>query len=91
MNKTENIGEIEHYFLKKLLGDGVYGDAYLAYNAKTDSQTCLKVTKSLSAEIKETFEREIQICTKIPKHVNIVSMIDHGKGSLKLRTPAGES
>jgi hypothetical protein len=37
MNKTENIGEIEHYFLKKLLGDGVYGDAYLAYNAKTDS------------------------------------------------------
>ena len=89
MNKTEIIGEIEHYTLKKLLGDGVYGDAYLAYNAKTDSETCLKVTKSLEDEIKKTFEREIDICSQIPKHANIVSMIEHGKGQLKLKTTAG--
>jgi eukaryotic-like serine/threonine-protein kinase len=76
----ENLKAIKHYTLLRKLGEGGFGEVYLARNVQTGEQVALKIMLpqvAANPRAVEMFQREIEN-TKALNHPNIVKLKDAG-------------
>jgi hypothetical protein len=63
---------IDHYALKKQLGDGTFGVGWIADNTLINETVCVKIFKNLSADSEKSFKKEIETGGTDFKHPNIL-------------------
>jgi eukaryotic-like serine/threonine-protein kinase len=76
----ENLKAIKHYTLLRKLGEGGFGEVYLAKNEQTGEEVALKIMLpqvAANPRAVEMFQREIEN-TKTLNHPNIVKLKDAG-------------
>jgi len=76
----ENLRAIKHYTLLRKLGEGGFGEVYLAKNEQTGEEVALKIMLpqvAASPRAVEMFQREIEN-TRVLNHPNIVKLKDAG-------------
>lgn len=67
--------KIGRYEVRSLLGEGAYGQVFLAHDPQLDRQVAIKVAKYSAAIIREQFLREAKVAAKL-KHPGIVTVYD---------------
>ncbi|MDZ4877425.1 MAG: Serine/threonine-protein kinase PknD [Chroococcidiopsis cubana SAG 39.79] len=76
-----SIGDRQRYCLKRCLGEGSMGYVFLAIDTKfNDKQVALKLLQpklAESAELKQRFKDEIEVCVALESY-NIVKVSDYG-------------
>jgi pSer/pThr/pTyr-binding forkhead associated (FHA) protein len=76
----ENLRAIKHYTLLRKLGEGGFGEVYLARNEQTGEEVALKIMSpqvAASPRAVDMFQREIEN-TRALNHQNIVKLKDAG-------------
>jgi serine/threonine protein kinase len=75
-----SLGQVGRYHLRDLLGDGGYGQVYLAYDPRLDRDVALKVLKSvhISEKAMERFFREARSAARL-HHPRVVDVYDAGQ------------
>ncbi len=74
------VGRLGNYRLRRVLGAGATGIAFLAEDVATRVIACVKILRPSLADrptARARFDREIASLQKI-KHANVVSFLDHG-------------
>ncbi len=80
MGGDETLKDIKHYTMERKLGQGGFGEVYLARHTLTNKQVALKVMQpAIAAEqwAIDRFQREIEN-TKALNHANIIQLLEHG-------------
>ncbi|WZO96899.1 serine/threonine-protein kinase [Isosphaeraceae bacterium EP7] len=75
-----SLGQVGRYQLRDLLGDGGYGQVYLAYDPRLDRNVAIKILKSVHVSDKamERFFREARSAGRL-HHSRIVDVYDAGQ------------
>jgi eukaryotic-like serine/threonine-protein kinase len=71
------LGMLGRFQLRERLGDGSFGQVYLAYDPRLDRDVALKVLKQLDERVMERFFREARAAARLD-HPNIVAVYDAG-------------
>ena len=80
----KNLKSIDHYVLIESLGQGKFGEGFLAKDISNNEKVCIKLFKKQKTEREqEISEKNIQIEKSFNlKHENILNTISNGKGML---------
>jgi protein-serine/threonine kinase len=73
---------IDHYVLKKQLGDGQFGVGWLAHDTEEDEAVCVKVFKEMDEATEKTFEKEIEAGQAGMTHPNILKLMGAGRSEI---------
>ncbi|WP_045856264.1 serine/threonine-protein kinase [Teredinibacter purpureus] len=73
---------VARYELQQLIGEGAFGEVYLAYHLSSQQPVALKIlkagTKRGADNRRKRFIKEIAICRNL-QHPNVVQYLDHGE------------
>jgi MAP/microtubule affinity-regulating kinase len=73
---------IEHYTLKKQLGDGQFGVGWLAHDSNEKEDVCVKVFKEMDSESEKTFRKEVEAGQTGMIHPNILKLLGAGRADI---------
>jgi serine/threonine protein kinase len=79
MVETEK-STIDQFVLIKKIGEGGYGDAFKAYDVKTNDVVCVKIFHNHSKKFQEVWEAELEPGKRQFDHENILKVICAGQG-----------
>jgi serine/threonine protein kinase len=73
---------IDHYTLKKQLGDGQFGVGWLAHDGEEDEDVCVKIFKEMDEESEKTFTKEVEAGQAGLAHPNILRLLGAGRAEI---------